>query len=531
MFKIPFMVLIFFQIFSCSSLYTCGFSSTSSKPYTISGPLSRDSAYKSIRITPVYGNLYLDNNYVDSFYYDIVNGALSWFANTISIKRLKKSLSLSKLLGKQCGNYNISSEFLTTDYPDTDILIIINVIDANNGTSAESFLCAREETTYMPLIGLINFLISDFNEHPYEFLFSTMVHQLSHILVFNEEYFDKFQKPDGSLYTYDEVVQSYSERDTTVFKLQTPNVVAKAQELFDCSTITGVELEPSSKSHWGKRLMNDEFMVIDSEIHDIVYSSVTLALFEDSGWYQVDYSYASLVLWGSKQGCLFTSQKCVINQVATNQLFNTDKNNKQCDYKRLNKGITNIKKYSEDLVAAFQYFSDPKEGGDLYADYCPFTLPQANGNCRGLGAGSTEIIEKYGENVGENGRCIEGNFTLSGDTFWHASCHQVACYESWVDIKIGDITVSCPFSGGFIGVSGYKGFVDCYYSNKLCQQKPCPNACSGQGLCMQGTCRCDDGTIGGDCRQYSKTPEDSNTISHSPKLSLSLLTALLLQAL
>ena len=525
------MVLIILQLFSCNSLYTCGFSSSDSKPYTISGPLLRDSTYKSIRITPVFNTLSLASKYIDTFKYDIVNGALTWYANTISIKRLKKPLSFSKLSGKQCGNFNITSDSVGTKYPDTDILVIINLIDANNGTSAQSYLCAREEGTFMPLIAMINYLISDFNEHPYEFLFSTMVHQLSHVLVFNEDYFDKFQKPDGSLYTYDQVVQSYPERDTTVFKLQTPNVLQKAQELFDCPTMTGVELEPSSKSHWEKRLMNDEFMVIDSEIHDIVYSSITLALFEDSGWYQVDYSYASLPQWGVKQGCLFTSQKCVINQVATNQLFNTDRNNKQCDYKRLNKGITNIKKYSEDIQAAFQYFSDPKEGGDPYADYCPFALPSAKGNCRGLGAGSTEIIGKYGENVGENGRCVEGNFTLSGDTFWHASCHQVTCYDSWVDIKIGDTTASCPFSGGFVGVSGYKGFVDCYYSNRLCLQKPCPNACSGQGLCSQGTCRCDDGTIGGDCRKYSTSPEDSTAISHLPHLSLSFLTTLCLQVL
>lgn len=509
------LLAIILKIHLSHSLHTCGFSSSQSDPVTISGPLSRDSLYKSIRIAPVFGTLSLDSKYLDSFKYDIVNGALKWYVNTVSLKRLTKTLTFSELGGNFCGNYNITNDMADTGYADTDVVVIINVIEAGNDTSANSFICAWEEQTYMPLVGVINFFLSDFSAHPYEYLYSTMVHQLAHILAFNEQYFTKFKKDDGSFYTYDEVVQSGTERDTTVYKLQTPNVVEKAQELFACSSLTGLELEPSSKSHWEKRLMNDEFMVIDSEIHDIVYSSITLALFEDSGWYQIDYSYASSVIWGVSQGCQFTSQKCVLNQVATNQLYNIDRNNKQCDYKRLNKGITNIKAYTS-IPSAYQYFSDPTLGGDLYADYCPFTLPNADGNCRGLGSEDTLLDENYGENIGENGRCVEGNFTLTGDTFWHATCHQVTCYESWVDITIGDTVASCPFSGGFVGVSGYKGFVDCYYSSKLCDQKPCPNACSGQGQCVEGICKCDDGTTNGDCRKYSYTSpssEDSSQLS------------------
>jgi leishmanolysin-like peptidase len=46
-------------------------------------------------------------------------------------------------------------------------------------------------------------------------------------------------------------------------------------------------------------------------------SPMTLALFEDSGWYTPDYNMASRYSygrdWGYKQGCAFTTDKCLNN--------------------------------------------------------------------------------------------------------------------------------------------------------------------------------------------------------------------------
>lgn len=58
----------------------------------------------------------------------------------------------------------------------------------------------------------------------------------------------------------------------------------------------GLELEEaggsgSAGSHWEKRLMRNDFMAADSAVDDTVYSDITMALFEDSGWYDVDYDY------------------------------------------------------------------------------------------------------------------------------------------------------------------------------------------------------------------------------------------------
>lgn len=41
-----------------------------------------------------------------------------------------------------------------------------------------------------------------------------------------------------------------------------------------------------------------------------VFSGLTLALFEDSGWYTVDYSVAEPLLWGAGMGCDFVEKSC-----------------------------------------------------------------------------------------------------------------------------------------------------------------------------------------------------------------------------
>lgn len=41
-----------------------------------------------------------------------------------------------------------------------------------------------------------------------------------------------------------------------------------------------------------------------------VFSRITLALMEDSGWYKVNYSMASPLNWGKGLGCDFVKKSC-----------------------------------------------------------------------------------------------------------------------------------------------------------------------------------------------------------------------------
>lgn len=80
----------------------------------------------------------------------------------------------------------------------------------------------------------------------------------------------------------------------------------KAREHFGCSTLDGVELENqgseagTAKSHWEKRIFNGEYMIGTSSKYP-VFSAMTLAWFEDTGWYKANYSTAEPLQWGMKK--------------------------------------------------------------------------------------------------------------------------------------------------------------------------------------------------------------------------------------
>ena len=71
-----------------------------------------------------------------------------------------------------------------------------------------------------------------------------------------------------------------------------------ARNFFDCPTLEGVELEnqPTGDgecwgSHWEERIYEQELMTALSQTRTM-YSALTLAFFEDSGWYYANFSHA-----------------------------------------------------------------------------------------------------------------------------------------------------------------------------------------------------------------------------------------------
>lgn len=73
---------------------------------------------------------------------------------------------------------------------------------------------------------------------------------------------------------------------------------------------------PLESAHWEERWARNEMMAASVDADEATYTSpMTLALFEDSGWYSVNYTMSSTMVkgknWGYKQGCNFVKEKCV----------------------------------------------------------------------------------------------------------------------------------------------------------------------------------------------------------------------------
>jgi hypothetical protein len=250
--------------------------------------------------------------------------------------------------------------------------------------------------------------------------------------------------------------------------------------------------------------MYNDFMGPNSDMNDVVYSDITLALFEDMGWYTANYQYSTPLDWANQRGCSFLEKSCVVNEEPQFDVFCVDDTYNKCDFNRLNKGACGILAH-EEIPKSYQYFFDVNVGGsDIYLDYCPVIKQTPGGNCRGIDSKSTELNSDYGEQACENCRCIEGTYSKSNEPHEHVACHWVECNNGHTLIHVGDTVVECPTTGGEVSVPGYNGVLYCPKWDEVCKPVTCMNACSGVGVCNRGVCECPDGSQGGDCGDVKK---------------------------
>lgn len=66
----------------------------------------------------------------------------------------------------------------------------------------------------------------------------------------------------------------------------------------------------SARSHWDKVMAGNELMVAN-RTPNRVNSELTMRLFEDSGWYQVNYKMAERLFWNHNAGCKAVQPACV----------------------------------------------------------------------------------------------------------------------------------------------------------------------------------------------------------------------------
>lgn len=184
-------------------------------------------------------------------------------------------------------------------------------------TIAWAITCKQDQYD-RPIAGMTNFGPNMINTSPDQFeeQLATAIHEIAHALGFSGSFFGRFRKPDGSQWGASNVVQQFQERGNTVSKIITPNVVSKIKEHFNCQNWpnVGAELENhggsgTAGSHWEKRIYFNEFMTGTSSANP-KYSAISLALFEDSGWYRVDYSASEILDWGYQMGCDFAYGEC-----------------------------------------------------------------------------------------------------------------------------------------------------------------------------------------------------------------------------
>ena len=348
--------------------------------------------------------------------------------------------------------------------------------------------------------------------HTKEYLESILLHEFMHVLGFSGyniiNYF-----PNNSYY-------SMTDSEGSHFFVTSPKMIEKAKKYFSCDSITKIEFENQGGegtvgSHWEARYMLGDIMNGVIYPPEQVISEMTLALFEDSGWYKPNYYTGGLMRYGKHQGCEFLTEKCV-DQTTHKTKFKNDfwdeiyldlPENPGCTSGRLGRGYAIYGKYSQDLPTYYQYFSQPNYGGfHSSANYCPtfydidiIGYPRENhylANCQkgdgdfglltfyrysdtqlGNGISNGELPSDFGEVYGDNSFCSlttlipeSSNTDIKNkyEDFPRAFCYPMYCSDRSLTIQINNDFIVCPRSGGKVKMEGYIGFVLCPDYNLIC---------------------------------------------------------------
>ncbi|KAJ2942355.1 hypothetical protein O0L34_g15904 [Tuta absoluta] len=309
----------------------------------------------------------------------------------------------------------------------------------------------------------------------------------------------------------------YMER--TFNMIVTPRVVKEVRDHFDCPTLEGAELEDqggdgTALTHWEKRVFENEAMT-GTHTQNSVFSRITFAMMEDTGWYRADYTLATTLDWGKELGCNFVQKSCMewINY-KTLKLKKTapfctrvkgDPLRTECSPRRNAVVLCNLVRHDHILPRQYQHFEildnvppgdEAHYGGSVsLADYCPylqeFTWKHKTILVRGSRCSFEENTPKTDvnfalENYGVHSKCFDHSDRVWEQKscrqirewqHWGSGCYKYQCQQGRLHIIVGDYTYTCFHAGQVLQVrimkQGWlhKGGVVCPPCSEMCGEE------------------------------------------------------------
>jgi hypothetical protein len=482
---------------------SCGFNSTQSIPkYKLDDPkgnlrLLDTHDYQPLRIYFDYTTLDQQTDIAE----DIRNNIKLILQNTkyiyeslIQVKPLTFPIKLH-----DCDSRVTISKDLKNNGVDAD-LVIFPFIDpeTEDGTEAYGASCVLATRNNRPVAGIIAFSqgLSKYRENWMQFYTGLAFHELAHVLLFNPFLYDLFIDETGNQIPSEKVYKTMVINGLSRKMIITPKVVETAQRHFGCNNITGVELENqggqgTENSHWEARVMLSDLM-IGFTYDEATLSEITLAFFEDSGWYKANYYTGGLFRYGKSEGCGFVSSKCTssVNSYSNEFCSKSKPYSSMCTAGHMSRAVCYITDKYNNIDPNYRYFSGAANVGGLeLPDYCPVAAAPTNMtnympyNCvSGLYRAPSELKEK----IGEESRCFMSSL-VENDLYNRLpisyKSSNALCYEHKCDfvnrvltVKVGELSLQCPYEGGDVTAEGYYGSLKCPAFENLCTgDAPCDN--------------------------------------------------------
>eukprot|EP00899_Mesostigma_viride_P012753 jgi/Mesvir1/21479/Mv03931-RA.2 len=404
--------------------------------------------------------------------------------------------------------------------------------------------CILEPQLDRPVAGTVNFcpskLVASVDPAVFDRQVNTAVHEILHALGFSSSLFPYYRDattaprvprtgdfPDDA--NLSSIVRQSFERGYNVTRIITPKVAEKAREQYACPSMTGMETENHGGegtvgSHWEQRLMFGDVMtgVIST---DQMVSSITLALFEDTGWYLPQYSKAGILRWGYHAGCNFVNLACThsvanpMPAVFTPYYCRGDADVYNITYQTQTVEMS-YKCSSDDLSIGYCLLCGEEElsTGQCHSDGCRRVNGFSNGLCTNSSQNGT--LGEWGIRYSPSSRCFgDGgadailwrfedpqNVHLrfpTGANCFNQRCTRAANGTWTLEVEVGTgFWVKCVDNATVNAAGGalQAGRIGpCPVAATFCEWNSCPDNCNDNGKCKGGVCYCYPSYAGTTC--------------------------------
>ncbi|OQV25784.1 Leishmanolysin-like peptidase [Hypsibius exemplaris] len=440
---------------------------------------------------------------------------------------------------------------------DTDFVLYVSTLETErcnaSKTVAYAAHCQQEMTFDRPIAGHANLCPHAISDNPADIatILSTVKHEILHALGFSIALFaffrdsngnplsprDKYGRPDWdpdhNTYRWSEKTIRQIERpnwevrggtvNRPMSMFVTPRVVEETRRHFACNDLEGAELENqggegTATTHWEKRVFANEAMT-GVHTQNPVYSNMTLALMEDSGWYKPNYTLAGVVQFGAGLGCEFAMKSCKswidrgrkkgiqvepycdhLKSTPTAKMTKTE-----CSAEKDSLSICNLAGFLTSLQPNYQNFDTipgvpdnqvARYGGTVeLADFCPFmqefTWKSPSGLARGSRCTNEEnqpdsVMNFAMEKYSSRSMCFNQDKPWSEKScqytrtwqHWGSGCYEYVCANGQLQILVQNRSVVCYAEGQSLSlqVKGpewlHTGTIVCPSCVSVCETKP-----------------------------------------------------------
>ena len=322
---------------------------------------------------------------------------------------------------------------------DTDLVLHLSArVPKSTGTIASAVYCQRDGTGGRPTVGMLQLSPAhykrrvDVNDY-----IMVLMHEIGHVLGVY-----------GGLFLNHQLKRTFSaplNKAVTYFTGASATAAARAH--FNCTTLTGVELEDdggagTASSHFEDRVYDNELMTGTGD--DSRVTTITLSVLADLGWYTVNYSAADSLLFGSGGGCTLAVDRCA-NWPA---------------------GDTCPVVGAETCVPSSGLTRRGSCAVGFLADGCARPVTHRNGACTTEANASPSLVtgKMYGMVHGPGSLCFISNLVhedYSRSENMDTKCYATSCTAGGLVVTVGESVVTCPPGGGNVGVAGFTGFLTC----------------------------------------------------------------------